>query len=122
MVTRSRLLFVGTVMLAGILSVSCSTEDGAQAQSPRSRTPLPAAPVSADQRFITAVGGTISGLSRDGIQSLGRRACGAFSEGSSAKDIRTILVGKGLTDAQANRVVLAAASTYCPEYGDKAMG
>jgi hypothetical protein len=53
---------------------------------------------------------------------MGMRACSAFSEGSTAADIRQVLVQKGLDEAEASRVVLAAVSTYCPEYADRAMG
>jgi hypothetical protein len=53
---------------------------------------------------------------------MGHRVCTAFVEGSSAADIRRILVQKGLQEAEASRVVLAAVTTFCPDHMDKAMG
>jgi hypothetical protein len=42
--------------------------------------------------------------------------CTAFAEGASVDEIRTVLVQKGLPPSNASRVVLAAVSTFCPDY------
>lgn len=75
-----------------------------------------------EQRFMAAVGSGVPDVPREVALSMAQRTCSAFSEGATASDIRDILVRKGLTPAQASRVVLAAVSTYCQEFRDRAMG
>jgi hypothetical protein len=72
--------------------------------------------------FITALGGRVNSVTRVVLLGMGHRVCTAFVEGSSAADIRRILVQKGLQEAEASRVVLAAVTTFCPDHMDKAMG
>jgi hypothetical protein len=73
-----------------------------------------------EDAFIAALGGSLGTHSRSETASMGERACGAFGEGYSPADIRDILVRKGLTQAQASRVILAAVVSYCPEFKQKA--
>jgi hypothetical protein len=122
MVVRAKLGAVGAFAIVAALSSSCSLGD----MTAHVGTPAPAAtsegPRSADEDYLTALGGSLPYTSRKIALTLGQRTCGAFLEGSSAADIRTVLVTKGLSPTQSNRVVLAAVATICPEYKAKAMG
>jgi hypothetical protein len=73
-----------------------------------------------DEHFMAALGANVNSVSRPVALGMGHRACTAFGEGASAAEIRRILVQKGLTEAQASRVILAAVSTFCPDYKFKA--
>ena len=64
-------------------------------------------------------GSSLTGMNREMVMMLGLRACGALSEGSTAVKVRGVLTAKGLTPAQASRVMLSAVSALCPEYKDK---
>ena len=75
-----------------------------------------------DQPFLEDLGTARGGLSIDVVVTMAERVCGAFSEGSTAADIRGILARRGLTTAEAARLLLAAVSNYCPEFRDRAMG
>jgi hypothetical protein len=94
---------------------------GSAASNTSASMPIPGvtAPRSQEQRddqFITALGSPGAGQSRELLLEVGTRACSAFGEGASAAEIRQILRQKGLDDALASRVVLAATVVYCPEF------
>jgi len=111
-----------TLACGAVLVVSgCGT---APASQPDTSTAAPSASSAAplltsqekQQRFVEAIGAQGGNASRDALLSMGERTCSAFGEGASAADIRGILMVKGLSQAQASRVILAAAMTLCPEF------
>jgi hypothetical protein len=75
-----------------------------------------------DEQYLKAIGAAVPFSSRDSALSVGRRACGALDEGRSPAEVRQILTQKGFTDAQAGRIMLAAAMAYCPEHAKKVNG
>jgi hypothetical protein len=75
-----------------------------------------------DGQFMAALGANVKSVGRSVALGMGHRVCTAFVEGSSAADIRRILVQKGLQEAEASRVILAAVATFCPDHKDKVMG
>jgi hypothetical protein len=75
-----------------------------------------------DEQFMAALGANVNSVSQPVALGMGHRVCTAFAEGSSSADIRRILVQKGLGEAEASRVVLAAVAIFCPDHKDKVMG
>jgi hypothetical protein len=75
-----------------------------------------------DNQFLAALGGKATSVGPSIVVGMGHRTCSAFAEGASSARIRRVLVQKGLDEAEASRVVLAAVSTYCRDYADRAMG
>lgn len=75
-----------------------------------------------DEAFLAALAGKVTTVRAEVAEEMGRRVCSAYAEGLTSDDLRTVLIGKGLTPVEANRVILAAAATYCPEFQTKAMG
>jgi len=118
---RRSLAVLGILAVVMVACVACGGTSATPADTATVSMSASATPsltrVQRDDRFITASGLVDSG-SRDGLISLGERACGAFAEGSKADAIRAIFVGKGLTPTEANRVLLAAVAVYCPEFGN----
>ena len=76
----------------------------------------------ADEAFLAALAGKVTTVRAEVAEEMGRRVCSAYAEGLTSDDLRTVLIGKGLTAVEANRIILAAAATYCPEFQTKAMG
>jgi hypothetical protein len=74
-----------------------------------------------DHLFLLALGGDSHTVTPDAALGMGRRACSALAEGSSAADIRRVLGQKGLPAEEASRVVMAAVSTLCPDYRQRAL-
>jgi hypothetical protein len=118
MITRSAVLVpIGLALVLGLAACSATSNASAPSSSASAATSgEPAAQVALDTEYMTAVGGALAGQSKTAVIALGLRTCGAFSEGSTATDIRNILEQKGLDEAQASRVILAAAAIYCPEF------
>jgi hypothetical protein len=69
-----------------------------------------------DDQFLTALGDYVQVVTPAVALGMGHRVCTAFAEGASVDEIRTVLVQKGLPPSNASRVVLAAVSTFCPDY------
>ena len=117
-------------LCVAILSACAASTDASPSSAPVSVASAAAASSAAasmssvekERRFMAAVGSGVPDVPREVALSMAQRTCSAFSEGATASDIRDILARKGLTPAQASRVVLAAVSTYCPEFRDRAMG
>jgi hypothetical protein len=124
MYARSSRELIGTAVMAAVLLVSCSAGESARSgELSAAVVPQPiATPSSHATAFIAALGGRVRSVGTPVVEGMGDRTCAAFAEGASAADIRGILVQKGLHDAEASRVLLAAVSTLCPEFGHHAMG
>ena len=75
-----------------------------------------------DEAFLAALAGTVTTVRAEVAEEMGQRVCSAFAEGRTSDDLRTVLIGKGLTPVETNRVILAAAATYCPEFQTRVMG
>jgi hypothetical protein len=71
-----------------------------------------------DEVYLTALGAKVMTGSAVEEISMGQRACGALGEGRSAAEVRQVLQAKGLTPAEAGRVMLAAVKAYCPDYAE----
>lgn len=69
-----------------------------------------------DNQFLTALGDYTQVVTPAVALGMGHRVCTAFAEGASVDEIRQVLVQKGLPPSNASRVVLAAVSTFCPDY------
>ena len=95
---------------------STSTASSAAAPSVSVHVPTP------DEAFLAALAGKVTTVRAEVAEEMGRRVCSAYAEDLTSDDLRTVLIGKGLTPVEANRVILAAAATYCPEFQSKAMG
>jgi hypothetical protein len=120
--------FVGNAFVALVACAAVGLGLVALKSTPEMAVPEVAKSAPADERtyyedqFMTALGGHVRSVSRAIALGMGHRACIAFTEGTSAADIRGVLVQKGLAPEEASRVVLAAVSTFCPDHKDKAMG
>jgi hypothetical protein len=96
--------------------VGCSSGASTSQSAAPSATATLSTVAAEDEKFITVLGVAGASITKEQALSSGRRACGALGEGQSPADIRSLLVQKGLSDAQASRLMLAAAKVYCPEF------
>ena len=120
---------VGVAILGGLLLLVLllgSAVTGGETSSQPSAS-LPASAVSAaapairDEDFAKALGGQVTSVSPAVAQGMGRRVCSALDDGIPADDVRSVLAQKGVTPAEASRIVLAAVTMYCAENKAKAM-
>ena len=112
------------VILAAVLTVNRIGGEVAVAPSPSSSsaTAFAPAPTTRDADFLKALGGQVTSVSAPVAEGMGHRVCSALAEGTSVAEIRGVLVQKGLTPAEATRVILAAVTMYCVENQDLVMG
>jgi hypothetical protein len=113
------------LLVVSMVFLGVATNGGPSGNGSAGPTTTPSTSVTAggpDQRdadFLDALGGQVTSVSPYSAQLMGHRVCSALDEGASAADVRAILVQKGLTDAEASRVMLAAVAMYCNENHDK---
>jgi len=107
--------------LGGCSSGAASADEPLSVAVPAAGVVEPEAP-SGDSVFLSAIAGRVTSVGTAAAQGMGQRVCSAFAEGTKVLDIRNVLIQKGLEPAEASMIIMAAVSSYCPEWGDKAMG
>jgi hypothetical protein len=76
----------------------------------------------ADEVFLNALAGRVTSVGSAVAEGMGHRVCSAFAESVTVAEIRSVIQEKGLRPSEASRIVLAAVTAYCPEYGEKSLG
>lgn len=116
MLTVGKFVSGAAIVALGAGLVGCSSGSSSSPSIAPSATATLSVIAAEDEQFITVLGVAGASITKEQALSSGRRACGALAEGQKPADIRSLLVQKGLTEAQASRLMLAAAKVYCPEF------
>ena len=116
-------ILAAILLVVSVLAIGVATNEGDPApSSPSSPQAAPSAAAGPDQRnadFLAALGGQVTSVSPYAAQLMGERVCTALDDDTPIPEVRKVLMQKGLTEAEASRVILAAVTMYCDENHDK---